>query len=223
MRINKYLSENGYCSRREADRLIQAGKVFVNDVKAKLGDDIGKNDDVRVLGRDKKIRQEHVYILLHKPIGYTTKNGVERNVMELIDCPQRVFPVGRLHPKTTGLLLLTNDGILASRLVNPRHEIEQEYVVDVESPIRPMDLGRFQHLGKTRVLAPTRLAMIVSEGGQRKIRQHCEGLGYRIVVLMRTRIGTLKMPTSYPEGNWRYLTEKEVHDLKKVTGLTSKR
>lgn len=215
MRINKYLATNGYCSRREADRLIKAGKVFINDATADLGDDVKDDDTVSVLGRDRKARQENVYILLHKPIGYTTKSGVEQNVMELIDSPERVFPVGRLNTQTTGLLLLTNDGTLASRLINPKHEVEQEYVVDVEPALRPIDLGHLSKIGKTRFLSPSRFAIILGEGGQREVISMCQELGYRVLEFMRTRIGTLKMPTTYPEGNWRYLTQKEVHDLKK--------
>ena len=218
IRINKYLSESGYCSRREADRLIKGGNVFINDVRAELGDPVSPSDTVRVLGRDRLVRKENIYILLHKPIGYTTKAGEAYNVMELIDSPERVFPVGRLSPQTTGLLLLTNDGTLSNRLMNPRYEIEQEYVVDVEQTIRTIDLGRFQKLGKTRLLSPTRFAIILGEGRQREVIGMCEELGYQILNLMRTRLGSLKMPTTYPEGNARHLTEKEVRDLQKLVG-----
>lgn len=222
-RVNKYLAENGYCSRREADRLIKAGKVFINDVKAGLGDQVDSQDTVRVLGRDRLARKENIYILLHKPIGYSTKATDEHNVMDLIDSPERVFPVGRLSQQTTGLLLLTNDGTLSNRLLNPRYEIEQEYVVDVEQAIRTIDLGRFQKLGKTRLLSPTRFAIILEEGRQRDLVGMCEELGYQILNLMRTRLGSLKMPTTYPEGNARYLTEKEVRDLQKLVGSQEKR
>jgi 23S rRNA pseudouridine2604 synthase len=218
MRINKYLSTNGYCSRREADRLIQSGKVFINDVRAQLGDDVGDGDAVRVLGRDRKARIENVYILLHKPIGYTTKAGDENSAIDLIDSQERVFPVGRLNGQTTGLLLFTNDDTLGNRLINPKYDVEQEYVVDVEQVVRPIDLGRFQQLGKTRLLSPTRFAMILEDGNQRALINVCEDLGYRILNLMRTRLGTLKMPTTYPEGNWRHLTQKEVRDLQKLVG-----
>lgn len=223
MRINKYLAQTGYCSRREADRLVKAGKVFMNDARANLGDDVKESDNVRVLGRDRKVRHENVYVLMHKPIGYTTKSGVEQNVMELIDSPERVFPVGRLNRQTTGLLLLTNDGTLASRLLNPKHEVEQEYVVDVEPVVRPIDLGRFGKIGKTKLLSPTRFAIILREGGQREIHLECAELGYRVLEFMRTRIGTLKMPTTYPEGAWRHLTQKELRDLKKLLEPKSKR
>ncbi|MBI4435404.1 rRNA pseudouridine synthase [Candidatus Uhrbacteria bacterium] len=215
MRVNKYLAQNGYCSRREADRLIAAGKVFINDVPAGLGDQVSEEDIVRVEGRARLARKENVYILLHKPIGYST-SGRENNVLELIDSPERVFPVGRLSQQTTGLLLLTNDGTLANRLMNPRYEIEQEYVIDVEPTIRTIDLGRFQKLGKTRLLSPTRFAVILRDGQQRELVLMCEELGYQILNLMRTRLGSLKMPTTYPEGSARHLTEKEVRDLKKL-------
>lgn len=215
MRINKFLSTSGYCSRREADRLIEAGNVFINGVRANLGDDVGDSDDVNVVGRDRKVRQENIYILLHKPIGYSTKEGHELNVLQLIDAPERVFPVGRLHPHTTGLLLLTNDGTLASRLQNPRYLLEQEYVVDLEPAFRSIDLGQFQKIGKTRLLTPGRLAVILEEGNQHQLMSLCEELGYRILNVMRTRIGPLKMATTYPEGHWRSLTDKEIRELKK--------
>ncbi len=221
MRVNKYLAQNGYCSRREADRLITAGKVFINDVQAGLGDQVNEEDVVRVEGRDRLARKENVYILLHKPIGYSTF-GRENNVLELINSPERVFPVGRLSQQTTGLLLFTNDSTLANRLLNPKYEVEQEYVVDVEPTIRPIDLGRFQKLGKTRLLSPTRFATILADGQQGDLVATCEGLGYQILNLMRTRLGSLKMPTTYPEGNARYLTEKEVRDLKKLVGLQTR-
>ncbi|MBI4592044.1 rRNA pseudouridine synthase [Candidatus Uhrbacteria bacterium] len=216
IRINKYLAQNGYCSRREADRLIAEGNVFINDKQAALGDQVGIDDHVRVLGRSRSVRTKNVYILLHKPIGYSTKTTDEQNVLNLIDSPERVFPVGRLSQQTTGLLLLTNDGTLANRLVNPRYEIEQEYVVDVEPLIQSIDLGKFQTLGKTRLLSPTRFATILHERSQRDLIALCETLGYRVLNFMRTRLGSLKMPTTYPEGSARYLTEKEVRDLKKL-------
>ncbi len=216
MRINKYLAENGYCSRREADRLIKGGKVFINDVQAGLGDQVETQDRVRVMGRDRLARKENIYILLHKPIGYSTKTTDENSVMDLIESPERIFPVGRLSPQTTGLLLLTNDGTLSNRLINPKYEVEQEYVVDVEQAVRPIDLGQFQKLGKTRLLSPVRFAIILQNGNQGELISTCEDLGYRILNLMRTRLGSLKMPTTYPEGNWRHLTDKEVRDLKKL-------
>ena len=220
MRINKYLATNGYCSRREADRLIALGNVFINDVKAQLGDQVTSDDTVRVLGRDRQPHRKNVYILLHKPIGYSTKAGEENSVLDLIDTDERVFPVGRLNTQTTGLLLLTNDGTLANRLINPKYEVEQEYVVDVEPSVRPIDLGRLQKLGKTRLLSPVRLAMVLKDGNSRELVNLCENLGYRIMNLMRTRLGTLKMLTTYPEGHARSLTEKEVRDLKKLVDRT---
>lgn len=217
-RINKYLSTNGYCSRREADRLITQGKVFINDQAAGLGDQVFPGDDVRVLGRDKKVRKQKLYLLLHKPTGYSVTSR-KRNVLELIDTDERVYPVGRLSSQTTGLLLFTNDGVLGNRLTNPRYSIEQEYVVDLDRSLEKIDLGRLQQSHKVRLLSHARFAIILEDADQSNVVAMCEALGYHVVNLMRTRIGSVKMPTTYPEGNWRYLTEKEVRDLKKDIGL----
>jgi len=230
-RINKYLSTHGYCSRREADRLVKQGKVFINDEQARLGDTVGPKDEVRVLGRDKKYRPRKAYILLHKPVGVSTslnrKHGT--NVLDLVDLPERVFPVGRLSSYSSGLVILTNDGVLSNRLTNPRIGYEKEYVVEIDRPISTLDIGKLQggfelngtrtQETKVRLLEPTRFAIILHGGQSRLINQMCESLGYEVVSIMRTRIGTLKMPTTYPIGNYRHLAEKEVRDLKKLVGL----
>jgi 23S rRNA pseudouridine2604 synthase len=233
-RINKYLSTHGYCSRREADRLIEQGKVFINDVKAGLGDQVHHGDDVRVLGRDKKRPPEKVYILVHKPVGIitTTDRRKKDNIIDFVDYPERVFPIGRLDVQSSGLLLLTNDGTLANRLLHPRYEHEKEYVVEVDRAISKLDLGKLQNGvelddGKTlptkvRLMSPIRFAIILREGRNRQIRRMCDALGFQVVSLMRTRMGTLKIPTSYPAGNIRHLTEREVRDLKKLVGLEVK-
>jgi|SRR3989339_91169 len=235
VRINKYLSTHGYCSRREADRLIEQGKVFINNVKARLGDLVDSSDDIRVLGRDKKERPEKIYILLNKPEGVvtTTNRRVRNNVMDLIDIPERVFPVGLLETQSCGLLLFTNDGTIGNRLLNPRYTYETEYVVVVDQSISKLDLGHLQNGielrdGKTpptkvRLLSPNRFAIILGEERPRQIKRMCEALGYQIINLMRTRMGPLKMVSSYPQGHWQHLTEKEVKDLKKMVGLETKR
>jgi 23S rRNA pseudouridine2604 synthase len=231
MRINKYLSENGYCSRREADRLIQAGKVFINDRVAQLGDQVDEADDVRVLGRDKKKPPKKIYILLNKPVGLivTTDRRKKDNVIDFLDLRERVFPVGRLDVKSEGLLLLTNDGVLANRLMHPRYEHDKEYVVEVDHEISMRDIKKLQIgvelddgitlTAKVRKMDETRFAMILREGRNRQIRRMCEALGYQVISLKRTRLLTLKMPSTYPAGNWRHLTELEVKQLKKAVGM----
>ncbi len=230
-RINKYLSAHGYCSRREADRLITLGKVFVNGVAATLGTKIIQGDDVRVEGRDRKKPPKKIYILLNKPSGIiTTSDRTKKdNIMDLIDIEDRVYPVGRLDVKSEGLIILTNDGILANRLMHPRYEHEKEYVVRVDRPLEKIDIGRMQSgvelddgrtlPAKVRQLETHKFAIILREGRNRQIRRMCEALGYEIFTLQRTRVGSLKIPMSYPVGNWRYLVTSEVRQLKKLVGL----
>jgi len=230
-RINKYLSTHGYCSRREADRLIEQGKVFINNKVAGLGDKVIDRDDVRVEGRDRKKPPQKIYLFFHKPVGLitTTDHKKKDNVIDFIDYPERVFPIGRLDVQSSGLLLLTNDGVLANRLMHPRYEHEKEYVVTVSPELNMIDIGRLQSgidledgptlPTKVRKLDSNRFAIILKEGRNRQIRRMCEALGYSVIALKRTRIGTVKMISSYPPGNWRHLTEKEVRDLKKLVGL----
>ncbi|MBI2473164.1 rRNA pseudouridine synthase [Candidatus Uhrbacteria bacterium] len=231
VRINKYLSTHGYCSRREADRLIEQGKVFINNSTARLGDLVDSSDDIRVLGRDKKQQPRNIYLLLNKPEGtvVTTNRRIRDNVMDLIDSPERVFPVGLLETQSCGLLLFTNDGTLGNRLLNPRYPYETEYVVVVDQSISKLDLGHLQNgielrdgktpPAKVRLLSPNRFAIILEEERPKQIKRMCEALGYQIINLMRTRIGPVKMVSSYPQGHWRHLTEKEVRDLKKLVGI----
>lgn len=231
IRINKYLSTHGYCSRREADRLIKKGRVFINDKPASLGDKVTDDDDVRVEGRDRKKQPKKIYIALNKPVGLisTTDTRKPDNVIDYVGYPERLFLVGRLDVESQGLILLTNDGILANRLMHPRYEHEKEYVVTVDKPVEKIDIGRLQsgvvlddgptQPTKVRQLGPNRFAIILKEGRNRQIRRMCEALGYTATALKRTRIGTLKIPGAYPVGNWRHLTDKEVRDLYKLVGL----
>lgn len=224
-RINKYLSQNGYCSRREADRLIEQGRVFVNDKRARLGDQIGDQDVVRVEGRDQKRAPENVYILLNKPAGITTDARKEYNVTQFVQCQERVFPVGKLDAWCIGLVILTNDETLASRLSNPKYGIEEEYVVDLDRELTKLDLGKLQSATmsgndrtrqtKIRQLYPNRFAIVIRNRSSGQIRHLCEDLRYRVVDIMRTRIGLLKIPMSFPVGASRNLSPSEVRALKK--------
>lgn len=231
MRINKYLSENGYCSRREADRLIEAGRVFVNGKRAKLGDQVQEGDDVRVEGRAKLERQKKLYLLFNKPVGVivTTDRRRHDNVLDFLKLEERVYPVGRLDVSSDGLLLLTNDGTLANRLMHPRYEHEKEYVVEVDRALESKDIKKWQNgikledgvtlPAKVRQMDRTRFAIVLREGRNRQIRRMCEALGYQVIRLTRTRVLTLKMPSTYPTGEWRHLTESEVRELKKAVGM----
>ncbi len=231
VRINKYLSDHGYCSRREADRLIEAGKVFIDDKKAKLGDKVDDSNEVRVLGRDKKKPPKKIYIMLNKPSGVivTTDRKKKDNVIDLVNYEERIFPVGRLDVKSEGLLILTNDGILANRIMHPRYEHDKEYVVIIDRPISRKELNQLKFGvelddGKTlpaqvRQIDERKFAIILKEGRNRQIRRMVEAIGYNVVELTRTRVLTLKMPMTYPVGNWRHLTDNEVRQLRKAVGL----
>lgn len=230
-RINKYLSENGYCSRREADRLIEAGRVFINDGRASLGDKVSDNDTVRVEGRDKRYAPKKIYLLLNKPAGVivTTDRTKKDNVIDFVGYDERLFPVGRIDVKTEGLLLLTNDGTLSNRLMHPKFEHEKEYLVQVDHPLEMSAIKQMQAginlddgmtlPAKVRKLDDRRFAIILKEGRNRQIRRMCEAVGYRVLTLTRTRMLTLRMPSNYPVGNWRHLTEAEVQELKKALGM----
>lgn len=225
VRINKYLSENGYCSRREADRLVASGNVFINNKKAELGDKVSESDSVRVQGRDKKKAPEYTYILLNKPFG--------AKETDYIDEDKQIFPVGYLDNQSEGLIFLTNDEALANRMLNPRYEFEKEYVVTVDHILSSKDITKLQKGVKledgitlpaqVRKMDDQRFAIIVQEYRNNLIRRMCETLGYDVVSLKRTRILTLKMQSTYPEGNWRYLTELEVSQLKKAVGIVTKK
>lgn len=224
VRINKHLSETGYCSRREADRLIAAGKVFLNDKRAELGDKVFSGDDVRVEGRDKKQAPVYTYVMLNKPAGV--------NALNLTDYGDGVLPVGHLDLEVEGLILLTNDDTLARRLLLPRYQFDREYVVEVDRALSPSHIGQLQNGVKlndgitlpaqVRKMDRTRFAIVLNEHHHRQIERMCEAVGLNVVVLKRTRILSLKMASTYPAGQWRNLTELEVQQLKKAVGHEKK-
>lgn len=224
VRLNKFLATQGYCSRREADRLIEQSRVFVNNKCAQLGDRVTHKDSIRVEGRDRKREPEKKYLILNKPVGDSVESGDDFE-----DLPTDVYPVGFLDAQTSGLLILTNDSFLAKRLFHPRSTIETEYIVIVDRPLKKIDIGRLQsgitHKGKkestnkVRQLGAEKFAIVIEKEPYQDIRLACEALGYHVVNLMRTRIGTIKIPMSSPAGGYRHLTEKEVKELKKLVGV----
>ena len=211
IRINKYLSENGYCSRREADRLIELGSVFVNDRPAQLGDKVSEKDNVRVEGRDKHKPIEKVYFLLNKPPGVYAAHHLNYH--------EPLFVVGQHARETEGLTILSTDNILIKRLSNPKFSQEKEFVVEVDRPIEMKDIKQLQSNGQAKKMDDNRFAIIPTEGGEEVIRQMCRALGYTVTSIMCTRILTLKMPSTYPVGSWRSLTESEVRQLKTAAGM----
>lgn len=226
IRINKYLADQGYCSRREADRLIQSGKVRINGDIAKVGAVVTDDDIVEVAGTQaKRKRTTYTYIALHKPVGYmtTTDRKKKDTVMDLVHVNDRLFPIGRLDVESSGLLLLTSDGEFANKLMHPRYGHEKEYEVEVDKPVRMGDLMKLRkgvtlEDGKTQPAwvqkeKPNVFRITIREGRNRQIRRMCEALGYRVVKLKRLRVANIKLGSLKP-GRWRRLTESELKRLK---------
>ena len=229
VRLNKYLSAHGVCSRREADDWIAGGKITVDGRKASVGEKVTGEEDIRVNG--KKINPqapEHTYIALNKPRGIvcTTKNDKD-NVIDVLHLPQRVFPVGRLDKDSEGLLLLTSDGEIVNGIMRAAAGHEKEYVVKVNRPvdasfIRKMSQGVYLDELKVttrpcqvRQTGKDIFHITLTQGLNRQIRRMCQTLGYKVVMLRRIRIMNIRLG-DLPEGCWRPLTQKELTVMKKM-------
>lgn len=224
MRINKYLSERGLCSRREADSWIEGGRVSINGVVATLGTKVQAGDAVCVNGRVVGGEAAHVYIALHKPVGIecTTDPRVPHNVIEFVSHRERIFPIGRLDKDSEGLLLLTNDGDIVNELLRGRHGHEKEYVVTVDRPVT----DAFIHAMSSgveildRITAPCRVhrvsknvfRIILTQGMNRQIRRMCEVFGYTVRRLVRVRFVNILLE-ELSAGQWRNLTRAELAEL----------
>jgi 23S rRNA pseudouridine2604 synthase len=220
VRINKFFTQQGLCSRREADRLIEEGRVTINGRRATLGDQVSPGDVVAKDGLVLSRGNEPVYIKFHKPIGVTTttESDVPDNIIAYIGHPQRIFPVGRLDKDSSGLILLTNDGEIVNRVLRAEHGHEKEYLVRVNRPFDQAFLDRMA-TGVTILGTPTRpctvvrrgrqeFRIILTEGRNRQIRRMCQALGYRVVALHRTRIMHVELG-DLPAGQWKNLSEGE--------------
>ena len=224
MRINRYLSHNGVCSRREADRLLEAGRVRIGDRVAVLGDKVEDEDVVYVDGVAVETVAERVILAYHKPLGIicTTSEKERPNLTDAIDYPGRVFPIGRLDKDSTGLILLTNDGMLADDLMRGRNDHEKEYIVRTDKPltdsvVQAMEQGVplldtmtkpcriFDRDGKT-------FHIVLTQGLNRQIRRMCEYFGYRVMALQRIRFVSVTID-GLEEGVWRELSAEEAEEL----------
>jgi 23S rRNA pseudouridine2604 synthase len=224
MRINKYLSERGLCSRREADSWVEGGRVSINGVVATLGTKVQEGDAVRVDGRAVGGETAHVYIALHKPVGIecTTDSRVPDNVIEFVSHRARIFPIGRLDKNSEGLLLLTNDGDIVNDLLRARHGHEKEYLVTVDRPVTDAFVNAMASGVEIldRITAPCRVyrvgknvfRIILTQGLNRQIRRMCEVHGYTVRRLIRVRFVNILLEGLLP-GRWRDLTRAELADL----------
>ena len=233
VRINKFLSQAGFCSRREADKFILDERVTINGVVAKMGQKIDLNDDISVDGeRISKKPNKKIYIILNKPKGIvcTTDSGVEKdNIIDYVNHPKRIFPIGRLDKTSEGLIFLTNDGDIVNKILRAKNKHEKEYHVTVDKPInnnfikqmssgvpilntvtRPSDVKRVREY---------EFKIILTQGLNRQIRRMCEHLGYRVKKLKRIRIMNIKL--DIPLGDWRYFSSKEISELNSLLSKSS--
>ena len=234
-RINKYLSEVGYCSRRVADRLIKKGKVTINGKITKMGAKVDDDDQVEVEGQriDKPTTQRKVYLAFNKPVGIvcTTDGRVEAdNIIDFIKYPKRIFPIGRLDKLSEGLIFLTNDGDIVNKILRARNNHEKEYIVKVNRPInsdfiQSMSngveiLGTITKNCFVKQLGPKKFKIILTQGLNRQIRRMCESLGYRVKSLKRIRIMNIKL--DIPTGKYREFTKYELLELNRLLEKSSK-
>ncbi len=234
-RINKYLSEVGYCSRREADRLILEGKVTINGKIPEIGTKVEDSDQVEVKGQriEKSKRQKKIYLAFNKPLGIvcTTDREVEpNNVIDFIKFPKRIFPIGRLDKLSEGLIFLTNDGDIVNKILRARNNHEKEYVVKVNRLINS-DFVQTMSNGVeildtitkncyVKQLGPKKFKIILTQGLNRQIRRMCESLGYRVRSLKRVRIMNIKLDV--PTGKYREFTKEELFELNRLLKKSSK-
>ena len=226
IRLNKYIASSGLCSRREADTLIESGKVTINGVTAVQGTKVNDGDVVEVSGKKITPDDSMVYIAFNKPLGITctTDSRDPSNIVDYIGYKDRIFPVGRLDKNSSGLILLTNDGSIVNKLLRAENGHEKEYVVTVNRPydknfIRQMEsgvpvLGQLTLPCKLKPEGDKTFKIILHQGLNRQIRRMCEYLGYRVTKLKRIRFMNI-MLGDLESGKWRYLTAEEKKELLK--------
>ena len=236
-RLNKYISDTGLCSRREADKLIEQKRVTVNNKPPELGTKIGSKDEVRVDGKLVKAvakdKSDRVYIVYNKPIGITctTERHVKGNIIDAIKHKQRIFPVGRLDKPSEGLIILTSDGDIVNKILRAENAHDKEYEVTVNQPISERFIQRMSRgvpiLGTVtkpcvvKARGKFSFTIILTQGLNRQIRRMCEFLGYEVTKLKRTRIMHLELNNLKP-GQWRNLTERELSTLNNAVKMSSK-
>lgn len=232
-RINKFLSETGYCSRREADKLLEEGRITINGKIPELGTKVSIEDEVRVDGKlvvEKTAKP--IYLAFNKPVGIecTTNQKVRDNIVDFINYPKRIFPIGRLDKASEGLIFMTDDGDIVNKILRARNNHEKEYIVTVNKPIT----GHFiQKMGngipildtvtrkcKVEQVSKFVFRIILTQGLNRQIRRMCEYLGYEVTALKRTRI--INISLDIPVGRYRFLTEAEIKQLNQLIAPSSK-
>lgn len=232
-RINKFLSETGFCSRREADRLIEQGRVIINGKVPEMGTKVAPGDEVRVNGvlvEEKK--QKHIYLAFNKPAGIecTTNQKIKDNIVDYINYPERIFPIGRLDKASEGLIFMTSDGDIVNKILRARNNHEKEYIVTVNKPITDRFIDRMANgipiletitkKCKVEQISKYVFRIILTQGLNRQIRRMCEYLDYEVTALKRTRI--INISLDVPVGKYRELTDKEITELNQLIAPSSK-
>jgi 23S rRNA pseudouridine2604 synthase len=232
-RINKFLSETGYCSRREADRLIEQGRVTINGKIPEMGTKVAPCDEVRVNGElVQQNNEKPIYLAFYKPVGIecTTNLSVRDNIVDYINYPERIFPIGRLDKASEGLIFMTNDGDIVNKILRARNNHEKEYIVTVNHPITDRFIDRMSNgipiletitkKCKVEQISKYVFRIILTQGLNRQIRRMCEYLDYEVTALKRTRIINISLDVQ--EGKYRNLTDAEVAELNKLIEPSSK-
>lgn len=226
-RLNKFISDSGFCSRREADHYIEEGRVSINGKQARMGATVKAGDKVAVDGeaiKHKKPTDRPVYIAFNKPAGVTTTTDTKdkNNIIDFIGYPKRIFPIGRLDNPTEGLILLTNNGDIINKILRAGNHHEKEYIVTVDKPVTPDFIAKMS--GGVRIMetitqkcfvqqqGKNTFRIILTQGLNRQIRRMCEALDYKVVRLKRIRVMNIKLGNQ-PVGNWRHLTQEETDTL----------
>jgi len=233
-RINKYLSEIGFCSRRAADKLILENRVTINGIVPEMGTKIVAGDLVKVDGKlVSKLEEKPVYIAFNKPVGIvcTTDTKVEKdNIIDYIKYPKRIFPIGRLDKPSEGLILLTSDGDIVNKILRARNNHEKEYVVSLNRPITAEFLKKMRsgvpildtitRECEVEQIDKNRFKIILTQGLNRQIRRMCEYLDFKVMKLKRVRIMNIKL--DIPIGKWRYLSDDEMNEINRLISSSSK-
>lgn len=229
IRINKFISEKGICSRREADKLIDQKRVTINGTIAEAGSKVTEKDDVKLDGKSLTKKDKRVYIALNKPTGITctTEKKVNGNIVDFIKYSKRIFPIGRLDKESEGLIFLTNDGDIVNKILRAGNNHEKEYVVTVDKPITSKFINGMSSGVPilNTITKPCKVTkesshvfrIILTQGLNRQIRRMCENFGYNVLKLKRVRIMNVTLD-NLPTGSWRYLTPIE---LKTINTLIS--
>jgi 23S rRNA pseudouridine2604 synthase len=233
VRINKYLSESGFCSRREADRLLEEGRITINGQSPELGTKVAPGDEVRVNGElVTNANKKPIYLSFHKPAGIecTTNLNIPDNIVDYINYPERVFPIGRLDKASEGLIFMTNDGDIVNKILRARNNHEKEYIVTVDKPITDVFIKQMSNglpildtitkKCKVEKMSQFVFKIVLTQGLNRQIRRMCEYLDYEVTTLKRIRI--INITLDVPVGKYRPLTEKEIIELNTLIEPSSK-